>query len=113
MFKTSALEGGLLVVGEVGLDRDEVEILEEVVVGGELGLLLEVIEGDLVMTTDWDRPLITATAVEGLRLALLVYNDLCTDNDDVPDSRLFILPLADGVWDCCKEFLRAIFDMGR
>ena len=52
MFKTSALEGGLLVVGEVGLDRDEVEILEEVVVGGELGLLLEVIEGDLVMTTD-------------------------------------------------------------
>ena len=52
MFKTSALEGGLLVVGEVGLDRDEVEILEEVVVGGDPGLLLEVIEGDLVMTTD-------------------------------------------------------------
>ena len=51
MFKTSALEGGLLVVGEVGLDR-EVEILEVdvVVVGGEPGL--EVIEGDLVMTTD-------------------------------------------------------------
>jgi hypothetical protein len=43
LFKTSALEGGLLVVGEVGLDR----ILE--VVGGEPGL--EVIEGDLVMTT--------------------------------------------------------------
>ena len=53
MFKTSALEGGLLVVGEVGLDR-EVEILEVdvvvVVVGGEPGL--EVIEGDLDMTTD-------------------------------------------------------------
>ena len=48
LFKTSALEGGLLVVGEVGLDREEVEILEVVV--GEPGL--EVMEGDLVMTTD-------------------------------------------------------------
>jgi hypothetical protein len=61
----------------------------------------------LVMTTVWDRPLITATAVDGLRLALLDDNDRA--EDDVPDSRLF-LPL--GVWDCCKEFFLAIFDIG-
>jgi hypothetical protein len=53
----------------------------------------------LVMTTVWDRPLITATAVDGLRLALLDDNDRA--EDDVPDSRLF-LPL--GVEIVVKNF---------
>ena len=76
---TSALDGGLLVEGDVGRDLDETEEdLEtegnkmEAVLVGDPGDRV----GDLPKTTDWDRPRITATAVDGLRLALVVDKDL-------------------------------------
>ena len=74
---TSALDGGLLVEGDVGRDL-ETEDLEtegnkmEAVLVGDPGDRV----GDLPRTTDWDRPRITATAVDGLRLALVVDKDL-------------------------------------
>ena len=75
---TSALDGGLLVEGDVGRDLEETEDFEtegnkmEAVLVGDPGDRV----GDLPKTTDWDRPRITATAVDGLRLALVVDKDL-------------------------------------
>ena len=75
---TSALDGGLLAEGDVGRDLEETDDLEtegnkmEAVLVGDPGDRV----GDLPKTTDWDRPRITATAVDGLRLALVVDKDL-------------------------------------